>query len=242
MHALDFSRRSSEPELMDDADVAPRELERCLRDLSRLNRLTFGYRPTLGFLEELRRKGLLPARPLRIVDVGCGYGDTLREVGRWALRAGVGVELTGVDVNPVTTQIARRATKDDFGISWVTANALSYQPKNGVDVVLSSLFTHHLADEHVTRFVRWMDDTAELGWFINDLHRHPLPYHSFGLLARIQRWHRFILHDGPVSIARAFDHDDWRRLLWAAQVEPRAARIEWWAPFRLCVGLTRSRK
>ena len=49
-----------------------------------------------------------------------------------------------------------------------------------------------------------MERHARHGWFINDLHRHPLPYHGFRLLARVMGWHRFVQHDGQVSIARAF--------------------------------------
>ena len=75
---------------------------------------------------------------------------------------------------------------------------------------------------------------ATLGWFINDLHRHPLPYWAFTALSTAVRWHPFVRHDGPVSIARAFKPDDWARIV------PAGARIERWFPFRLCVARTKA--
>src|SRR3546814_10084158 len=77
-----------------------------------------------------------------------------------------------------------------------------------------------------------MEATARIGWFVNDLHRHPVPYYAFSALARAARWHKFVRHDGPVSIGRAFVAADWRRLLATAGIEDGAAKIAWRMPFR----------
>ena len=82
----------------------------------------------------------------------------------------------------------------------------------------------------------WMERLARRGWFISDLHRHPVPYHLFRLLARAARWHRFVRHDGPVSIARSFRPEDWRTLAQAAGLDPAELEIRWHVPFRLTVG------
>jgi SAM-dependent methyltransferase len=237
---MDFSRRFPGRELMDDPDASPDDLLACFRDLARVNRATLGYRPTLSFLERAARSRA-PHRPLHILDVGCGYGDHLREIARWADRSRLHVNLTGVDLNPQAISSARKASEGLFSISWVTANAFTYEPNHEVDLVLSSLFTHHLDDAEIVRFLRWMERTAGLGWFINDLHRHAIPYHSFRLLSRAFRWHHFVQNDGPISIARAFAHEDWRRLVDAAHLDRGTVRVDWWAPFRLCVERLRPR-
>jgi SAM-dependent methyltransferase len=236
MNHPDFSRRSTAPELMDDAGCDFETFRDCLVDLERVNRLTLAYRPTLGFLEGLRRAGRLPqGRPLRILDAGSGYGDTLRRIGAWAARRGVALELAGVDLSPWSARAARDATPPGLPVTWHTGDVLLHRPAAPVDLVVSSLFTHHLEDAVLLRFLRWMDDTAALGWFINDLHRHPLPYQLFARASRLLRMHRFVQHDGPVSIARGFVAADWRRLLAEAGIPPAAATIAWWMPFRLCV-------
>ena len=231
----DFSRRASTPELMDGDDIDFETFRGCLADLAKVNRLTLAYRPTLAFLERLHREGLWPTdRPLAVLDVGSGYGDMLRVVARWARRRNLDVRLTGLDRNPWSERAAERVLGSE-GIAWITEDLFDHQ--GGADVVLSSLFTHHLDDASLIRFVEWQETNARIGWFVNDLLRHPFSYYGFGLLAQLMRWHPFVRHDGPVSIARAFREKDWRYVL--SMAGARRAEIEPWFPFRLCVSRVR---
>jgi SAM-dependent methyltransferase len=235
MMAMDFTERSRDSELMDTEPVSFEEFRACLVDLARVNRLTLAYRPTLAFFDRLLPVARGLGRPLEVVDVGSGYGDMLREVDAWALRRGVAVSLTGVDLNPWSRRAASEATSPGRNIQWVTADAFAYEPPAGIDVVVSSLFTHHLTDPLVTKFLAWMEATARLGWFVNDLHRHPVPYHFFRRFAKLARLHRFVRHDGPVSIARAFVPTEWQRFLVEAGIDPDAVEVQWRMPFRLTV-------
>lgn len=224
---------------MDATDTDYETFRGCLRDLARVNVLSLGYRPTLAFLEDLRRSGRLDlGRPVEILDAGSGYGDLLRAVDRWAERHRLAVRLTGVDISPWSARAASEATPPGRPIRWETGDLFGHE--RGADVVLSSLFAHHLDDASAVRFLRWMEDRARVGWFINDLHRHVLPYWTFGLMASALRLHPFVRHDGPVSFARAFVPGDWERLLCQAGVPQGRAAVRRWAPFRLCVGRVRS--
>jgi len=237
----DFSRRAETPELMDAEPCAVEDYRACLRDLAQVNRLTLAARPTLAFLDGLAAAQLVPDdRPLRVVDVGSGYGDMLRRIDRWAQQRDVAVALVGVDHDPRAAAAAAEATAAGRPIRWVAADFAAFAPEGDVDVVISSLFAHHLDDRTLVRFLAWMEETARIGWFVNDLHRHPLPYYVFSACARIARWHRFVVHDGPVSITRAFVADDWRRALAAAGIPDGVAEIAWRMPFRLCVGRVRA--
>jgi SAM-dependent methyltransferase len=232
---LDFSRRSSQLELMDTEDCGVAEFEACLADLAKVNRLTFAYRPTFAWLDRVVDQRL-STEPLRIVDCGSGYGDMLRKIDAWALRRGIEVELTGIDLNPWSRAAALKATDADRPIRWVTTDLFDYRPDQPIDIVLSSLFTHHLTDDQVVAFIKWMEATAQVGWFVNDLHRRPLPYYVFRLGSRLMRWHRFVQNDGPISITRAFVPADWRRLLVRAEITEGAAQVARVFPYRLCVG------
>ena len=232
----DLSRRSTTPELMDTEVTGFEEFRDCLVDLERVNHWTLTYRPTMAFFDSLLARGLLPkGRPLVVVDVGSGYGGMLRAIDAWAQRRGVAVDLTGIDLNPWSEASARQATPPGRPITWLTADLFDYQPYYPIDLVVSSQFTHHLGDDLLVRFIAWMESTAGLGWFVSDLHRHWLPYHFFKNWSWLMGWHRFVQHDGPVSIASAFTSADWRRLIARAGVPGDAARISWWVPFRLCV-------
>lgn len=230
----DLSRRSEESELMDSLDVDYETFRGCLRDLSRVNLLSLGHRPTLAFLDDLHRTGRLRlGRPVEILDVGSGYGDLLRAVRRWAEGHGLAVRLTGLDLNPWSARAAAEATPGSQGIDWLTGDVFAHEGR--ADVILSSLFAHHLDEAGIVRFLRWMEDRASVGWFVNDLHRHRLAYSGFGPLAAALRMHRFVRHDGPVSFARAFVPADWHRLIRAAGLGPGTVEVRRRFPFRLCV-------
>ena len=223
---------------MDTEDCGYEDLRDCLRDLASVNRVTLGYRPTLGFLARMTREGRMPiGRLVHIVDVGSGYGDTLRAIHRWANRRGIEVQLTGIDLNPWSIRAAREASLDYPKITWIERDMFELDEVLGdrPDIIVSALFTHHLDGDGPLRFVRWMEDTARCGWFVNDLLRHPVSYWGFAALARLFRWHRFVQHDGPLSIARAFRRSDWHSIVAATEILESKARLESWFPFRLCV-------
>ena len=219
-----------------DGPCSYEELRDCLRDIARVNRLTFAYRPTITWMDELIAAHPRRAERLRVVDVGCGYGDMLRRISSWAARRGVPVDLTGVDLNPDAIRAAKEATPAGQQIEWVVGDALAEAATLDVDVVVCSLLTHHLTDDQIVPLLRWMERTARCGWFINDLHRQPVPYHVFRLLAPMLRLHPFVKNDGPVSIRRSFVVEDWRKLCAAAGLAPGSVSIRECRPSRLCVG------
>lgn len=228
---MTFTDRAYLSEWMDEP-CSYEDFRACLRDLAQVNRMTLAYRPTLRWLE---RAVASAEGPVHIVDVGCGGGDMLRAIGAWAGRRGVAVRLTGIDLNPYAARAARELEVSGSGIEWITGDAFSYTPAVPIDVVVSSLFTHHLPDREIVAFLQWMERVAHRGWFINDLHRERLPYLGFQVLAAVMRWHRFVRHDGPVSFRRAFRHADWQHYLADAGLESSGVELETFRPARLCV-------
>ena len=233
MARRDFSRRSVDAELMDDASVTFEAFRNCLRDLELVNRYTLAHRPTLNWLKrELRT--VISTDLISILDVGSGGGGMLRRIANWARKNDRQVELVGVDLNPWSKLSAEQLTPLDAPIRFETSDIFTFEP-SAIDFIISSLFTHHLVDSEVVRFLRWMYRHAVRGWFINDLHRHPLPSFVIKHVARLLRFDRMVRYDGPVSVARAFTASDWRRLLAAAGIPAERTRIDWFFPFRYCV-------
>ncbi len=231
---MDFSRRACLRELMDEPSTY-QELRECLRDLGRVNRTTLAYRPTLDWLRQLNQVGS-ESRPLHIVDVGSGGGDMLRIVERWAARRGMSTRLTGIDRNPLATRAAQEFTDSTSSIRWITGDicALNHVSEP-IDVVISSLFTHHLDDSEIVQFVAWMEMVARRGWFVNDLLRSRFSHFGFRMLARAAQWHHFVQHDGPVSIRRAFQPDDWTRYIETAGLPYGLVHVERYWPGRLTI-------
>ena len=237
MTSLDFSHRADLDEEM-DGPCSYEELRDCLRDLAVVNRITFAHEHTLHWLERVfsfTSPGDV-GRPIRMVDVGCGYGDMLRHIEGWAAQRGIAMELVGLDINANAIRAAREATPATSRIRWVQGNALTAAEAQAADLIASCGVLHHLPEAEIVRLLAWMDRTARIGWYITDLHRKPVPYHFFDWTMRGPWWHRFIRTDGLRSIRRSFVEEDWQRMCSAAGLNLDVVEIAPRRPARLCVG------
>lgn len=230
---MNLARRYYRDELMDSATIGFQDFNACLRDIERINIATNAYAPTLRFLEALVQER---PEPVSVLDVGFGGGDMMRRIRRWAVRHGVEMQITGIDISPWAAQSARAQTPVDMALAFVTADIHDYEPEAPFDVVISSLFTHHLADDELVRFLQWMEAHTRRGWFINDLHRHPLPFHVILHSSRLLRMNRLVRHDAPLSVARAFTRADWLRYLGMAGIAHDDVCLRWHFPFRYGLG------
>lgn len=227
-----LNERSTQPELMDNDNISNSDYQQCLTDLAAVNRVTRTHQATLHWLDQAIQ--CLPAgTAVTILDVAYGQGDLLRMIHRFAAQRGIKVTLQGIDLNPNSALAARRATPSGMNIDYATGDVFTFTPTSPPDFIVSSQFTHHLSDSQIVSFLQWMEQYARRGWFIADLHRHPLAYYGYSLLAGLARWHPIVRHDGAVSVARSFRRADWQALLAQAGI---LADIRWHVPFRLCVG------
>ena len=218
---------------MDADDLDAQTYIDVVGDLARVNALTLAARPTLAFLDRAIRSPAFQATSrLRLLDVGYGDGDMLRRIARWAHKRGIPVDLVGVDLNPRSALAAAAHTPADLPIQWLTGDYATLADK-GWDVVISSLVAHHMTHDQLVAFLRFMEENARLGWFVNDLERHGFAHWGFPILAGIMRWHPIVRHDGTLSIARAYRPAEWAPLLDEAGID--RAIVARCFPYRLCV-------
>jgi 2-polyprenyl-3-methyl-5-hydroxy-6-metoxy-1,4-benzoquinol methylase len=222
---MNLSRRSLQQERMDTDCADFEDYRRCLRDLSRVNVVTMTHRPMLSWLAR-HAKG-----DFSLLDIACGHGDALRKIRQHFPDA----KLTGIDLNPWATRAATEATDPAARIEFINGDAFAYRPGRKPDFVITSQFTHHLTNDQVVAFLRWLQDNAAQGWFISDIHRHAIAYYGFPILARLAFWHRLVRDDGRISVARAFIRAEWQAMLLQAGITEQQALVAWYIPFRLCV-------
>lgn len=221
------SRRIAE-ELMDDPALDPAVYHQVLHDLAKVNRITLAHRPTLSFLE----RAVGNRTSFRLLDVGFGDGDMLRQIARWAAKRGIAAELTGVDLNPKSVAAAREATPGGLPITYLAGDYADLAGE-GFDCIISSLVAHHMTPDQLHDFLRFMHREASAGWLVNDLHRHRFAYYGWPLLAWLMGWHAIVKHDGHLSIARSYRPHEWPGLL--VEAGAGGARVYRAFPFRLCV-------
>jgi 2-polyprenyl-3-methyl-5-hydroxy-6-metoxy-1,4-benzoquinol methylase len=228
MAADRLSSRLQADELMDDPALDAATYHAVLADLAKVNRLTFAYRPTLAFLA----RALRGRRRFRLLDVGFGDGDMLRQIARWAALRGIEAELVGIDLNARSVAAAEAKPSPGVPIRYLAGDYADLAG-GGFDVVISSLVAHHMTEDQLREFLRFMEREAAAGWFVNDLHRHSFAHSTWPLLSGAMRWHPIVRADGHTSIARSFRPGEWQALL--ADEGLGEARVQRWFPFRLCV-------
>jgi len=234
MKFRNFSKRSTEIELMDSEVVSYAEFNNCLRHLEWVNIFTLAYLPTYFWLKKTIAKNSHKEK-ISIFDVGSGGGDMLRKIRHWTSGGKIKFTLTGIDINPWSKKSAEEMTPKAACIKFETADIFTLGAKQKPDFIISSLFTHHLDNKSLIKFIRWMDSQANCGWFINDLHRHFIPYYFIKLLTRVIPINRLVKNDAAVSVARAFRKKDLWRIIDNAGIARDKIRIKWFFPFRYSV-------
>lgn len=95
----------------------------------------------------------VPFTPTRVVDLGCGPGNTtatLRE--RWP-----DARITGIDNSPEMLRTAREQTGHLPGLDYREGDILAYDPAaDAPDLILSNAALQWVPD-HTARFPRWID-------------------------------------------------------------------------------------
>ena len=130
----DLSRRSTESEWLDGADASPEELALVLRDLARFNGAMLGHWPVIDWLRRAT-KDARKEKALTLIDVGCGYGDLLRAIRRWARTRDLTIRLIGLDLNRETIRIAQAVTDDADEIDYCVMDVFDFAPPEPIDFV-----------------------------------------------------------------------------------------------------------
>lgn len=234
-------KRSLQQELMDDPSIRYEEFEQTLSQIEKINQRTGSYRPTFNTLEKLIHSHLPAYKPIRILDIGFGNGDFLRRIYHWAKKKQIEVELYGVDLNPWAKKAAEKNTPAEFNIRYINKNIFDFKPEDSYQIIISSFLTHHLNNKEIIRVMIWMTQHAQWGWFINDLHRHLLPYYFIYYYVRINKCNRLVRYDAPLSVARSFTKKDWEHLIVQTGLTKKNFLISWYWPFRYGVTYDASR-
>lgn len=224
-----FKHRVYEEELMDDLNADGPVIPQTLKELETINKWLGGNFVSIdGIVKLLRNKA---PKKLVIADLGCGGGDILKLVAKWAKQKKLEVELIGYDANPHIVEYARNNCKEFENIRFEVADIFSdvFKEKS-FDIILCTLFTHHFKDEDLTRIFRQFKSQANVGVVINDLNRHPLAYYSIRLLVNSFSKSEMVKNDGPLSVLRSFKRNELIQLMHAAEIE--RFHLKWMWAFR----------
>ncbi len=220
---INLKNRADEQEIMDDFELPAAELDPVLKGLSNLNAWFGGHAMLIDALEKF------PAEANNhISDWGCGGGDALKAIACRFAKKRLPVRLTGVDAAAAAITFAKRETAGYDSIDYLQSDVMdpALQTKQ-FDIIISSLFTHHFADDGWVKLVNNMYRSARRGIIITDLHRHWLPYYAVGFLCRYILRNKTMAFDGPLSVKRSFTRAELKNLLAEAGIKNYQLRWKW---------------
>jgi SAM-dependent methyltransferase len=201
---------------MDADGVDPRELDRSLAFIRRVNRLLGYTRATLSHLDRFSR-GWAPGRRVDVLDLATGSADVPLAMARWGRRRGFDVRVVGLDRHEATVRAARAAAAAEPRVRIVRGDALAVPFDAGsFDYATCGMFLHHLSDDEAVAVLRAMGRVARRGIIAADLLRHRRAYAWITLLTLGSN--AIVRHDARVSVRQAFSRDEVLRLRDAAGV------------------------
>lgn len=221
---MSLGTRELRPELMDRPDAPVGELRRSLRDLRVVNRWLGGSRTLLRLIAPMVRGA--GDRPVRIIDVATGSGDIPVALVRWAARSGERVEVTAVDLHPVTLAAARVYTAPHPGIRVVAGDALRLPfGDDAFHIATCCTALHHFSEDDAVQVLCELRRVATHGMVVVDLHRSRPAMLGVRLLgATIWRRHPITRHDGVASVSGAFTAPELRDLGRSAGLDAAVVR------------------
>ena len=211
---------------MDDFSLGPEVIDPILDELEVINKWLGGYQT---FYNALGRLNIQPG--MTVSDWGCGGGDSLRAIARWAYKKRLDLSFVGVDATPAAIDYAVRRSRRYPEISYLLSDVMSDAlADKRYDVIVSSLFTHHFQEPEWIQLVQKMYSCANHAVIINDLHRNWFAYHSIGILTALFSRSELVRHDSRVSVLRGFVRRELESLLQKTGIDNYT--IEWKWAFR----------
>lgn len=195
---------------MDDPSLNGNTHRHALAGLKRINWLSRSDRTV--WKEILRQARANSGRnPLTILDIAAGGGDLAVRLARLAERDGVSVKIDGCDISSTAlgfaTDQAAAARRDN--VRFFQCDALHQPfPQPKYDVVMCSLFLHHLNEADAILLLKRMKAAATQLVLVDDLRRTRLGYWMAWLGCRILTRCHVVHIDGPMSVEGAFTSNE----------------------------------
>jgi 2-polyprenyl-3-methyl-5-hydroxy-6-metoxy-1,4-benzoquinol methylase len=198
-------QRRRQPELMDQPGLGFEDHRQALQGLRRINILS---RTGSVLWEPIARLALANdenGRPVRILDLAAGGGDTPIALAQRAVRAGLNVEIHGCDINPQAVRYAQeQAEARGAHARFFVLDALNETLPSDYDVLSCSLFLHHLEETDAIALLRRMATAARRLVLVDDLARSRWGYLLAQVGCHLLSGSHIVHVDGPISVAAAF--------------------------------------
>lgn len=226
---MDFSERSKQKELLDEDSIPTKDLHQNLKELAFINTYLGGFNISVAGVSELISD---KNKVYHIADIGCGGGDNLLAIAKWAAANKIKVSLIGIDLKKEAIEYAIKNCAHHENIHFIESDYRLAKLAH-VDILVSSLFCHHLNEIELHDCITWMNSKARIGFVINDLQRNKIAYYSIKWLTALFSSSYLVKNDAAVSVSRGFKKAELEKQLQEAQI--KQFKITWKWAFRYLV-------
>lgn len=199
--AASLRHRRLEGELMDDPLIRDDLHIKALRGLRRINavsRTAESLWPGIARYAEAH-----PGRTLSLLDVATGGGDVAIALAQRARQANLPLVIEGCDISPTALRFAaQEAEAAREPIRFFGLDVISEALPARYDIIICSLFLHHLTNARIVALLRNLAEHAEQ-LIVSDLLR---TYRGYGLAylgTRLLSTSRIVHEDGLRSVSAA---------------------------------------
>ena len=231
-------RAEDAPELLDEPNHNPRQLEVSLRHVAQVNHWLGGTRALIRALARV-----LGQKGGSVLDLATGNAEVPIALVHWARARSVPLTILATDVHPQMIELARRNCESYPEITVDQADALHLQYANGqFTVAVMTLALHHFEGEDLLHALREAARVSQRAILVSELERGWPNYIGARVLAQtLWRQDPLTRHDGPLSVLRSFTRAEllalaqsaglqrvrvsrhfFYRLMLEAELEPRA--------------------
>lgn len=233
----DFTSRSSAKEMLDMDNVPFLDIKNNMAELEIINKYLGGHRINIMGIKSILHGKPTHAcsadAPLLICEVGCGGGDNLNAIAVWCRQNQTPVKFIGIDINNECITYAKWHSEVTDSAEFITSDYKQVTFQRKPDIIFSSLLCHHLDEQELVSLLGWCRTNSTLGFFINDLHRHPLAFYSIAGLTKLFSKSYMIKNDAPLSVLKGFRKSEIIALLHKAMI--KNFRVQWRWAFRWLV-------
>ena len=221
---INLKNRSLQKELLDAEGIPFADIKKNMQELDKVNKLLGGHAITIEGIKKFLQT--LPDK-LSVCEIGCGGGDNLVAISNYCNQQNIPVTLIGIDIKKECIDYAVERNPQ-LDATWICSDYQSVEfTKVLPDVIFSSLFCHHFTQAELVQMMKWLKNNCTHGFFINDLHRHPLAYFSIKWITKLFSGSYLVKNDAPLSVARAFHKKEWQEIFAQAGIENYSILWKW---------------
>jgi 2-polyprenyl-3-methyl-5-hydroxy-6-metoxy-1,4-benzoquinol methylase len=225
---LSFKNRSYQKELLDADNIPFDAIKQNMQELNTINTLLGGHAITVAGVRKIltQKNKISLSNSLVICEIGCGGGDNIMAIHKWAVKNNLQINFIGIDYKYECIEFAKNKYST-IPVQWMCKPYQKVDFAIKPDIIFSSLFCHHFSNEDLVQQLKWLKENSTVGFFINDLHRNKLAYFFIKWLTKLFSKSYLVKHDAPLSVARGFTKKEWLNTISAAAIGQCIVNWKW---------------